>query len=58
MGLSTPVSEQYACENLADRAKGYGMPGIVADGNNLLEVIETFQAASERARQGGRSDVN
>ena len=51
-GLSTPVSEQYACENLADRAKGYGMPGIVADGNNLLEVIETFQAASERARQG------
>ena len=51
-GLSTPVSEQYACEDLADRAKGYGMPGIVADGNNLLEVIETFQAASERARQG------
>ena len=51
-GLSTPVSEQYACENLADRAKGYGMPGVVADGNNLLEVIETFQTASERARRG------
>ena len=51
-GLSTPVSEQYACENLADRAKGYGVPGAVADGNNILEVIEVFQKAVHRARKG------
>ncbi len=40
-GLSTPTAEQYACEHLADRAKGYGMSGIRIDGNNILEVIET-----------------
>jgi 2-oxoisovalerate dehydrogenase E1 component len=36
--LSTPVSEQYACKDLADRAEGYGMEGIVVDGNDLLTV--------------------
>ena len=51
-GLSTPVSEQYACENLADRAKGYGIPGVVADGNDILEVMEVFQDAVSRAREG------
>src|SRR5258706_3202688 len=38
-GLSTPAREQYACENLADRALGYGMPGAVVDGNDLLAVL-------------------
>ena len=51
-GLSTPVSEQFACENLADRAKGYGMPGVVADGNDILEVMDVFQSAAARARAG------
>ncbi len=40
-GLSTPANEQYACEHLVDRAKGYGMSGVRIDGNNILEVIET-----------------
>ncbi len=40
-GLSTPTNEQYACEHLVDRAKGYGMRGLRIDGNNILEVIET-----------------
>ncbi len=40
-GLSTPTNEQYACEHLVDRAKGYGMRGVRIDGNNILEVIET-----------------
>ena len=40
-GLSTPTNEQYACERLIDRAKGYGMSGVRIDGNNILEVIET-----------------
>ena len=37
-GLSTPVNEQYRCENLVDRAKGYGMEGVQIDGNNILTV--------------------
>src|ERR1700750_478841 len=31
-GLSTPTNEQYRCENLVDRAKGYGMEGVQIDG--------------------------
>lgn len=37
-GLSTPSSEQYNCENLADRGKGYGMESHIIEGNNILEV--------------------
>src|SRR6185369_12117590 len=51
-GLSTPVREQYACENLADRALGYGMPGAVVDGNDLLAVLDAVTRAAERARSG------
>jgi 2-oxoisovalerate dehydrogenase E1 component len=51
-GLSTPVHEQYACRHLADRAFGYGMPGVVADGNDLLAVVGTVRRAAERARRG------
>lgn len=51
-GLSTPVSEQYACERLADRALGYGMPGVRIDGNDLLTVHATASEAIERARRG------
>jgi 2-oxoisovalerate dehydrogenase E1 component len=46
-GLSTPVSEQFACEQLADRAVGYGMKGITIDGNNILEVNKTISEARE-----------
>jgi 2-oxoisovalerate dehydrogenase E1 component len=42
-GLSTPVNEQYRCENLVDKAKGYGMEGVRIDGNNLLEVYDTIK---------------
>src|SRR5690606_34689413 len=38
-GLSTPTREQYNCENLVDRAKGYGMESRIIDGNNILEVF-------------------
>lgn len=40
--LSTPVNEQYCCESLADKAKGYGMEGVSIDGNNILTVIDTI----------------
>ena len=46
-GLSTPVNEQYRCENLVDKAKGYGMEGIRIDGNNLLEVFDTIKGVRE-----------
>src|SRR5215813_11929564 len=42
-GLSTPVNEQYRCENLADRARGYGMEGVRIDGNNILTVYDTIK---------------
>lgn len=41
-GLSTPVSEQYRCRQLSDKAAGYGMEGITIDGNNILEVYDTL----------------
>src|SRR6059058_2547928 len=41
-GLSTPTNEQYRCENLVDRAIGYGMEGVLIDGNNILTVYDTI----------------
>jgi 2-oxoisovalerate dehydrogenase E1 component len=38
-GLSTPSREQYNCENIADRAVGYGMKSYVLDGNDLELVF-------------------
>jgi 2-oxoisovalerate dehydrogenase E1 component len=52
-GLSTPTAEQYACRDLADRAAGYGMPGAVIDGNDLLAVFTAVGEAAARARHGG-----
>ncbi|MEW6472565.1 MAG: dehydrogenase E1 component subunit alpha/beta [Actinomycetota bacterium] len=51
-GLSTPTSEQYACRDLADRAAGYGMPGVVIDGNDVLAVMGAVGEAAERGRRG------
>ncbi len=51
-GLSTPTSEQYACKHLADRGLGYGMPGVVVDGNDVLSVFRAVQRAADRARRG------
>jgi len=46
-GLSTPVSEQYRCISLVDRAKGYGMEGVSIDGNNVLTVYDTIKGVRE-----------
>jgi 2-oxoisovalerate dehydrogenase E1 component len=51
-GLSTPVREQYACENVADKASGYGIEGRVVDGNDLLAVLAAVEEAAARARAG------
>ena len=50
-GLSTPVSEQYACANLADRGVGYGMRSVTIDGNNILEVYSTVKRLAEELRK-------
>jgi len=46
-GLSTPTNEQYRCDSLVDKAKGYGMEGVKIDGNNILEVINTIEGVRE-----------
>lgn len=53
-GLSTPTHEQYRCENLADRAKGYGMESHVIDGNNILEVYRQVSEIAEDMRENPR----
>jgi len=50
-GLSTPISEQYNCKYLVDRALAYGIEGIQVDGNNILEVLDTLTAVAEKMRQ-------
>ncbi|MGJ8684256.1 MAG: alpha-ketoacid dehydrogenase subunit alpha/beta [Nonlabens sp.] len=50
-GLSTPTSEQYNCENLADRALGYGMESHIIDGNNIVEVYTKVSAILNEMRE-------
>ncbi|MCB1093286.1 MAG: thiamine pyrophosphate-dependent dehydrogenase E1 component subunit alpha [Verrucomicrobiae bacterium] len=49
---STPTDHQFACDDLADRAKGYGVRGYSIDGTDLQACLETFAEAIERARRG------
>lgn len=53
-GLSTPTNEQYRCENLADRGKGYGIESHIIDGNNILEVYTRVSALAESMRENPR----
>lgn len=48
----TPVSGGLAPDNVADLAAGYGMPGAVVDGNDVLAVYTAAHEAVERARSG------
>ncbi|MFT5464935.1 MAG: TPP-dependent pyruvate/acetoin dehydrogenase alpha subunit [Verrucomicrobiales bacterium] len=49
---STSKTRQFACENLADRAKGYGIRGHNCDGTDLESCLKTFEEAVDRARSG------
>ena len=51
-GLSTPAREAIAVNDLADAAMGYGMPGEVVDGNDVLAVVAAVGRAAARARAG------
>jgi 2-oxoisovalerate dehydrogenase E1 component len=50
--LSTPVREQSAVRVFADKAIGYGIPGVTIDGTDPDEIAATFAWAAERARAG------
>ncbi|MGA1307976.1 MAG: thiamine pyrophosphate-dependent dehydrogenase E1 component subunit alpha, partial [Candidatus Kapaibacteriota bacterium] len=49
---SSPNSIEFACEQLSDRAKGYGCHGITIDGTDIELVYETTLEAVKRARNG------
>jgi pyruvate dehydrogenase E1 component alpha subunit len=50
--ISTPLSQQTAAPTLADKAIGYGMPGVRVDGADVLAVYEATREAVARARSG------
>jgi TPP-dependent pyruvate/acetoin dehydrogenase alpha subunit len=49
---STPRNLGFATEHVADRAKGYGIPGVTTDGTDILGVYEAIRAARKRAVEG------
>jgi pyruvate dehydrogenase E1 component alpha subunit/2-oxoisovalerate dehydrogenase E1 component alpha subunit len=49
---STPLNRQTAAVRLMDKAAGYGIPGVRADGNDVLAVYDVTRDAVERARAG------
>lgn len=51
-GEWSPANTQSAINDIADRARGYGFPGAVVDGMNLVAVHEAAQVAIDRARRG------
>ena len=50
---STPTTSQMRILNLADRAKAYGMPSEIVDGNDVVAVFNSARRAVDRARNGG-----
>src|SRR6187402_1175019 len=50
--ISTPLSAQTAAARLADKAVGYGMPGLRIDGHDVLSVYEAVREGVARARAG------
>ena len=50
--ISTPLTAQTRAETLADKAAGYGMPGVRVDGGDVLAVYQATTEALERARAG------
>ena len=51
--ISVPLHQQTAAKTLAQKAHGYGLPGIQVDGNDVFAVYVAAEEAIERARSGG-----
>ena len=50
--ISVPIEKQMNCDTVAQRALGYGIPGIQVDGDDILAVYKATAEAAERARKG------
>jgi 2-oxoisovalerate dehydrogenase E1 component alpha subunit len=50
--ISVAQKKQMAVDNVADRAAGYGFPGVVVDGNDVLACYGAMKTAVERAQAG------
>ena len=53
-GLSTPVNEQYAIENLADRGSSYNMDSHIVDGNNIVDVYRCIDLVIKKMRKDSK----
>ncbi|MBC7263514.1 MAG: pyruvate dehydrogenase (acetyl-transferring) E1 component subunit alpha [Chloroflexi bacterium] len=51
-GMSMPVQKSMPVKDVAERAASYAMPGVVVDGNDVLQVYEAVSEAVQRAREG------
>lgn len=51
--ISVPTSRSQATPDIADRARGFGMPSVIVDGNDVLAVRAAVGAGVDRARAGG-----
>jgi pyruvate dehydrogenase E1 component alpha subunit len=50
--MFVPVERAHPVEDIASLAQGYGMPGVVVDGQDVVAVAEAVMPAVERAREG------
>ena len=50
--ISVPVSKQLAVPDVAARASGYGIPGVIVDGADVLACYRAAKEAVDRARRG------
>lgn len=50
---STPTRLQFACSDLVDRARGYGVTGHSVDGTDMMACAQVIRTAVQQARQGG-----
>lgn len=53
-GLSTPSNEQFRFRNFVDKCPGYGIDGVIVDGNNVLEVYDTIRRSAQDIRKNPR----
>jgi 2-oxoisovalerate dehydrogenase E1 component alpha subunit len=51
--ISTPQSKQMAIVDVADKAAGYGLPGLICDGTDPIATYRAMKVAMDRARSGG-----
>jgi TPP-dependent pyruvate/acetoin dehydrogenase alpha subunit len=55
--FGTPVELEVPTEDVADRAKGYGIPGLIADGQDVFDVYDKVMEAIDFARAGNGPSI-